>query len=88
MVTFFARSQLLYVQFISLCNYFTLDQMHSIRLILHSHFVALILSFVFIAGYQAFFTLNIGLAVDPKTKKTVYEYASLTEEVIPTVVKS
>lgn len=47
-----------------------------------------ILSFVFIAGYQAFFTFNIGLAKDPKTKKTVYEYASLLEEVIPTVVKS
>lgn len=47
-----------------------------------------ILSFVFIASYQAFFTLKIGLAVDPKTKKTVYEYASLTEEVIPSVIKS
>lgn len=47
-----------------------------------------ILSFVFIAGYQAFFTLNIGLAKDPKTKKTVYEYASLTEEVIPFVILS
>ena len=46
-----------------------------------------ILSFVFIAGYQAFFTFNIGLAKDPKTKKTVYEYASLIDEVIPSLFK-
>ena len=46
-----------------------------------------ILSFVFIAGYQAFFTFKIGLAVDPKTKKTVYEYASLTDEVFPALLK-
>ena len=46
-----------------------------------------ILSFVFIAGYQAFFTFKIGLAVDPKTKKTVYEYASLPDEVLPSLFK-
>ena len=46
-----------------------------------------IFSFVFIAGYQAFFTFKIGLAVDPKTKKTVYKYASLTDEVIPSLFK-
>lgn len=44
-----------------------------------------ILSFVFIAGYQAFFTFNIGLGKD-KDGNTVYEYASLPNEMLPIIM--